>query len=352
MKRIVAVAGMVICLTLAGCGLDATPVAMVSLPSNTLNPTELVFESTRQVINATATGAVVVLEREQLRSTNIIAEATADAARYEATQAEQVRSATAFAYEAQLTQAAIQATEAAVQASVAAVEATRVGQATTDGMTLMMAQWTVTADAELALRQAMAWSGTATADALNATATAVYLGMVSTEQANVLRLANERQQAVNEMVAWAPYGMGLIATGLFIWLFILLVRTGLPIASVIKRDERGDIPVIRTMDGKFVDMDRNVGPLLNPANPAPVDVEAVERTTARDQMVDLQHRGLPSQPKAANSGTSSKPMVLAPQPSKSQPRYMIFRPDQTPPIRPEVLEVLDVEWKESNDGNA
>lgn len=351
MKRIVAVVGIAMCLVMAGCGLEPTPAAMVAQISNTLNPTELVFESTRQVINATATGAFVALEREQLRGTNIVAEATAESARFEATQAEQMRSATAFAYEAELTQAAIQATEAAVQASAAAVEATRVAQATTDGMTLMMAQWTVTADAEIASRQAVAWAGTATADASNATATSVYLGMISTEQANVLRLANERQQAVNEMVAWAPYGMGLIATGLFTWLFILLVKTGIPIASVIKRDERGDIPIIRTMDGNFVDMDRNVGPLLNPTNPILGDADAVERTTARDQAVDLQHRGLPFQQKAAVASGGGKMTAMTPV-ARTQPRYMIYRPDQTPPMRAEVMEVLDLEWKEANDGNA
>lgn len=345
MKRATAVLTIVAALILfAAC--DVAPMAQsvgtALAPSGTPNATEWAFASTRQVIDATATGAVLDLERERQRATNMIAQATADAARFQATQAEDARAATSQAFVAGMTQAALQATEGAARATQGA-------QATADAMALMVAQWTATGDAALAWRAERSWSGTATADASDATATAVYVGMISTEQAEILRMNTERQRIVNDMTAVMPFVIGILATLMLGLIAVVLVRVAVPVLRVIQRDARGDAPIIITPQGAYVDLDRNTGPMLDPSQTMLADGATQERTTARDQMVDLQHRGSLFAPQQKTNGNSGGKEFREAAP-KAGPRYMVYRSGQTPPVTQEIIEVLEADWKEAQDG--
>jgi len=132
-----------------------------------------------------------------------------------------------------------------------------------------------------------------------ATVAAVFAG--STQQAIVAesnRLALEREATMNQVRAAAPWvGMGLLFA-LLMWLAVVLGWAQAKRAQVIKRDERGDAPILVSGDNIY-DPDRNPGPVLISRRVPEIPQLTAEgmqaEVTRRDQAIDLVHRGLVGQ---------------------------------------------------------
>ena len=181
--------------------------------------------------------------------------------------------------------------------------------------------WQTTATAEAQAR-AIAWeNATATAQAIRtendlrmtAVAWQVTQTAVAAEQAanDALRaeqlareqLATKRERLVYPVKAYGPWVILIATVVVIIWGAWRLIRASEHRVSVVHRDARGDAPLIpvRTPGGGIVllDPDRSFGPAMvvdgsgKVSQPALVAPEAQERTTARDQAIDLAHRGLP-----------------------------------------------------------
>jgi len=208
-------------------------------------------------------------------------------------------------------------------------------------MTADVQAWNMTATAQVreweTTATAIAWQTTATAEAQaraiaweNATATAVTIRTendlrmtavawqvtqtaVAAEQAanDALRaeqlareqLATKRERLVYPVKAYGPWVILIATVVVIIWGAWRLIRASEHRVSVVHRDARGDAPLIpvRTPGGGIVllDPDRSFGPAMvvdgsgKVSQPALAAPEAQERTTARDQAIDLAHRGLP-----------------------------------------------------------
>jgi len=181
--------------------------------------------------------------------------------------------------------------------------------------------WQTTATAEAQAR-AIAWeNATATAQAIRtendlrmtAVAWQVTQTAVAAEQAanDALRaeqlereqLATKRERLVYPVRAYGPWVILVATVVVIIWGAWRLIRASEHRVSVVHRDARGDAPLIpvRTPGGGIVllDPDRSFGPAMvvdgsgKVSQPALAAPEAQERTTARDQAIDLAHRGLP-----------------------------------------------------------
>lgn len=210
-------------------------------------------------------------------------------------------------------------------------------------MTAEARMWEITATAA-----AIQWEATATAAAVNATATAEALARerawedatatavairtendtrmtvtawqvtqtaaaaefaadeaLRAEQLERERLATQRERIVYPVRAYGPWLILLCAAGMLIWGAYRFIRVGELRAQAVPRDARGDAPLIpvRLPGGGIVWLDLDIangpvtvitgdGEVSQPMLAAP---EVQERTKARDQAIDLVHRGLPSQ---------------------------------------------------------
>ncbi len=145
---------------------------------------------------------------------------------------------------------------------------------------------------------AAAWSVAATSTVGAAQAQATVLAAAA-EQA---RLAAERERISYPARAYGPWVMLLAALGVLLWGLVRFIRAGELRLRAVPRDERGDAPLLVLQQGGQLlvyDGDRAFGPALvvdaagqvaQPRLAAPAEQAAV---TARDQAVDLAHRGLP-----------------------------------------------------------
>jgi hypothetical protein len=172
---------------------------------------------------------------------------------------------------------------------------------------------TATAEAILREEKQRAIEATATAVAFYPTATAIAQAAVERElelERQRLALAEEERRAArkarqDEMLmpftTYGPWAIGLIVTGVTIYGLIRLIVTLELRGRAIRRDARGDAPLMLLRNGKgmvIFDGDRAFGPVTQMAQgnitmPALVDDAHQAQVTMRDQAVDLATRGLP-----------------------------------------------------------
>lgn len=278
----------------------------------------------------------------------------------------QAGKATADAWRYAETQQAVQATQAAYERQVAATEQAAAAERERQWV---IAGWTATADAVEAQAAATASveaaSATASAQATEGayTATAAVVSQVETQAvaqftATALtnkasaaatltaselereRLGLERERQVNSLRAFLPWIALTASAGLLLYCVVLLVRAQAKKPMPIQRDARGDAPLIVMTDGKtqvVYDADRAAGPALTvrdgtPAMPSMADPATQEKTTARDQTIDLTTRGLPGGP---TKGKAVAGQIAAPV-RRSEPVIEIIDPDQVKPILDEI----------------
>lgn len=353
MKKIVSLLGILIVpLLLLACESTATVTPFVSP-----NPTV-------QAISQDSFATRSALEVDLAQSA---AQATQQAISLQATlQAQERQLAILRAEETRRAQATISALELTRQA--AELQLTREAWHVQLTVTERAFQLTATEQArrDLLTQTAQAWSGQLTADAYylarQETATAQHIQATRTaEYATATRQAERRE----EVLAYGrDFGLPLILLGLLICAILLLIygiqwwmRRPVPF----DRDFRGDARpfFIPTRDGKYVlvDLDRQPGPAMIVHPDGTVEAPQLrpagqeERTTARDQVVDLTTR-----PRLGGPGRGNPPALpLAPPPSPMQGirRVAVLRRlDQAATaglLPPNLVAALEEDWR-SDDG--
>jgi chemotaxis protein histidine kinase CheA len=300
-------------------------------------------EQEREQANATLTAAyaaqtatAVTLQRT---ATAESARATATAQAIQATATTRAQdhqaTATARAWEATATADAVHATATAVTAHQQATATAQAHRAT------------ATADAQAAAARATmtaaAWQLTATAETERQRAEAA----LHAEQVQQAQLETRRQRIVYPVKAYGPWVALLAFVTVLIWGGYRLIRAYEIRLRSVKRDARGDAPVLVFQQGKRIvayDPDRSVGPATifdtDVHQPQLTDPDTQERTTARDQTIDLGSRGLPqrtarrgvSQAKArqllqqASQGPASTGPVRVVPPARIRPWLREVRP--------------------------
>lgn len=250
------------------------------------------------------------------------------------------------------------ALNATATAQARAFDATATAQAQAFNATATAQAWNLASTATAETYQQRA---TATAAAAQATAT------VQAAEAERLRLQAERERLVQPLRAYGPWLGFFVALTLFAWgvyrLIVVLELRG----RALPRDDRGDAPIIIVERGPrlvLVDPDRLARPTLTvdtqgaPAAPALVSDAMQERTTARDQAIDLAHRGLP-----AGSGRprvtpqqAARVMAQPPLPAAGgQPPIRVLAVEQARPwlrdVRPQLIELaITREGREGREG--
>ena len=181
---------------------------------------------------------------------------------------------------------------------------------------------------------AVAWQVTQTAVAAEqAAADAVRAEQIAREQ-----LATKREQLVYPVKAYGPWVILIAAVTVIIWGAWRLIRASEHRVAAVPRDARGDAPLlpVRTPDGGtiWLDPDRSLGPAIvvdgrgKISQPALVAPEAQERTTARDQAIDLAHRGVPGTPATARRVTPQQAAALAQSPAPAMGPVQVVNPGQ------------------------
>ena len=201
---------------------------------------------------------------------------------------------------------------------------------------------TATAMARSLQATAQADSWTATAEAVQARGTATAAAVEAIHQATLLEreaLELERARRVQPVRTWGPWALLALAgvgLALLIWRAAVVLELR---GRAVKRDQRGDAPVfLLPLPGggvAMVDPDRGWGPatVVNGGTvtaPQLAPPEYQERTTARDQAVDLKTRGLPTQRRL--TPRRRVPTMLRPGPPPNQgPMARVIRPEQVRP---------------------
>ena len=237
-----------------------------------------------------------------------------------------------FYYDINVSQATAQAAQATAEwySSRATATSAAISAASTATVQARQASQTQAAFAAQTTATARAWNATATADSIQSTATAAATGTARAMalaatvqsmqitataqaaqvsayatamagQAESVRLAVERERRTNQLKAFAPWAL-LLLTALVVGV-VMLRRSRI---MLIDRDARGDARLL-LIGGRYVyDPDRNPAPVVDlggthPSLPIPAD----PATVARDQAIDMAHRGLPDgktqRPSAAKS---------------------------------------------------
>ena len=217
--------------------------------------------------------------------------------------------ATAMAWQATATTQAAQATatarawEATATAQAARATATTRAQAVQATATARVGWATATADAILWQQAATA---TRSAWEVQATSTAVAAAAIATAQAaqaEQARLEAERARLVYPVRAYGPWVVLAVTVILLTWGGYLAFPALAARLRAVPRDRRGDAPVLLLPKPGggivVVDPDRSFGPATvidtEVTQPQLVPPEYQDRTTARDQAVDLVTRGLPGE---------------------------------------------------------
>ncbi len=176
-------------------------------------------------------------------------------------------------------------------------------------------------------------------------------------EAESVTLAVERERMTNRVQAFAPWAVLTIV--LLVLIYIILRRNRIILVS---RDARGDARLM-IIGNTIYDPDRNPAPVLHlsdgkPSTPIPAD----PATVARDQAIDLAHRGLPGEGrKRISPGRAAR--LLAPEmqakPHVPTPpvRIHVLPPGQAKPIARDVLpsmllDVVEGEIVEDEGGEA
>jgi hypothetical protein len=199
--------------------------------------------------------------------------------------------------------------------------------ATVESYYMEVARINATATAEAIAREEKqrAIEATATAIAFQPTATAIAQAAVARDielERQRLALAEEQRRAVqkarrDEMLlpftTYGPWAIGGILAGVLIYGLIRLIVAWEVRARAIKRDDRGDAPLMVMRQGRstvIYDADRMFGPMTridadSIIMPALVDDAYQAQVTMRDQAVDLATRHLP-QADTARRGMNSR----------------------------------------------
>ncbi|MBN2390745.1 MAG: hypothetical protein JXR84_08480 [Anaerolineae bacterium] len=228
-------------------------------------------------------------------------------------QAEAARLAVIMTATAEAEKAAAAAEAAAEQERIAAGYAN--ATATVESYYMEVARINATATAEAFAREEAqrAIDATATAVAFYPTATAIAQAAVERDmelERQRLALEEERQRALrrarrDEMLlpftTYGPWFVGIVLAGVIIYGLVRLIITLELRGRAIKRDERGDAPLMLLRNGRatiIYDSDRAFGPVARMDQdgitmPALVDDTYQAQVTMRDQAVDLATRHLP-----------------------------------------------------------
>lgn len=183
----------------------------------------------------------------------------------------------------------------------AQAEATRQAEATAAGLSMIATAGMMTAQADQATATAVMSNNLATATAVaQATQDTIYNDAMATaqfaqaqtikDQAAKSALEVERARMTNRLLAYLPYSLLVVAVILGVWIYHRERRV-----RVIPRDPNGDAPLVYDVSrGGIFDPDRNAGPYLPTQTPrgdalptptpSPSDVRAA---VERDQMTDL-----------------------------------------------------------------
>jgi len=227
--------------------------------------------------------------------------------------------------------ATAEAATSAEQARIAADHANATATAESYHMEVARINATATAEAIAREEAQRAIDATATAVAFYPTATAI--AQAAEERAmelerQSLALEIERQQAArrarrDEMLmpftTYGPWFIGIVLAVVAIYGLIRLIITLELRGRAIRRDERGDAPLMLLRNGRgqtvIFDGDRAFGPvtLMNTAGvsmPALVDDAYQAQVTMRDQAVDLATRHLP-RPDGEQRGMGSRQRAAA-----------------------------------------
>jgi hypothetical protein len=198
---------------------------------------------------------------------------------------------------------AAQATDESIRAAAAATQTQQVWNATA---TADSSQATATAAANAT---AVSWSSTTTQAAWNNQATAEVASVQALQtgqaaQADMARMAAERQRTINKVQAAAPWVILAIAVPLVAYLAWIWGNTEALRRRAIPRDPRGDAPILILDDHRHrnvIDPDLFFGAVVSigksgqPEAPMLSAPELQSQVKARDQAVDLVSRGLPGQ---------------------------------------------------------
>jgi len=209
------------------------------------------------------------------------------------------------------------ATQDALKAAYVAAQSTSESMRAAAAVTQTQQAWiaTVTAASSQAtataavIATADSWSSTATQVVWNRQATVDTSGLQAMQtaqaaQADLARLADERQRAINQVQAAAPWVILAIAVPLVAYLAWIWGKTEALRRRAIPRDPRGDAPILILDDHgrrNVIDPDLFFGAIVSipkngqPESPILITPELQAQVKARDQAVDLVNRGLPGQ---------------------------------------------------------
>ncbi len=236
---------------------------------------------------------------------------------------------------------AAQTTSESLRASAVATQTQQVWRATT---TAASNQATTTAEANAT---AVSWYGTATQAIWNSQATANASGLQAQQtaqaaQAAMAQLSAERQQEINQVQAAAPWVILVIAVPLVAYLAWIWGKTEVLRRRAILRDQRGDAPILILDDGvrqNVIDPDLFFGSVVSiskdnrPQAPVLAAPELQAQVKARDQAVDLMHRGLPGQPQPRRE----LPSLTSVNQNQPPVNVRVVEPDEVKDWLPDVL---------------
>ena len=159
-------------------------------------------------------------------------------------------------------------------------------------------------------REAIAIEATATASAHQAQREAA-------ESAAAIRqaeLATKREELIYPLKAYGPWALVVLLAGLFAFAAIRFIKAAEVRARAIRRDARGDAPLLAFPNGRggmlVYDPDRSFGPVAildgEVSMPSLVDEDQQAAVTMRDQAVDLATRGVASPPRKRSSSTRKR----------------------------------------------
>jgi hypothetical protein len=237
---------------------------------------------------------------------------------------------------------AAQTTSESLRGAVAATQTQQVWSTTA---TAGSSQATATAAANAT---AKSWSGTATQAIWDrqATADTVNLQALQTAQAaqaDMARLAVERQRMINQVQAAAPWVILAIAVPLVVCMTWIWGKTETLRRRAIPRDPRGDAPILILDDGgrrNVIDPDLFFGAVVSipkngpPEAPVLVPPELQMHVKARDQAVDLVNRGLPGQ---SPQRRRALPMLTPTRQDQQLPHVRVVDPAEVKDWLPDVL---------------
>ncbi len=312
-------------------------------PTSHGNPpvvTSSVLQPTIEQAQVDAYVDIVRAEREQreaqmtLDALYGVQTATAVAGQATATARAELATATAIAGWGTATAVSwITTVEAAYAQATATAQAHRVAATST----ALAAQATATVEAvyfqQAATATAAAWAiqTTSTVEAARSIAT------IQAAEAARAELATRREEVIYPVKAYGPWVILAVVLIWALWAGYRLMRAWELRLRAVPRDARGDAPVLLLdqRGGNFVilDPDRAFGPatvvgetVTQPALAAP---ELQERTTARDQAIDLASRGVPQ----ARSQAAGQPSVRQAAQLMGPPRALVGPVRVIPPAR-------------------